>query len=226
MMKLMRGQVTLTLVCIILGLMLAIQFRSIKESNPTLHGQRVEDLTRRLAQADQERTALQNEVYTLHSGMASPDTQQNRVKAGLTRITGPGIQVTMDDSAVKTVPGKSADLYLIRDIDILLVLNELKAAGAEALSVNGQRVVATTEIRNAGPAIVINNTALSSPIEIKAIGDPAALASALKIRGGVIETRQIWGIQIAVAKQPNLEIPMSKGQPRFEYAKAVKENTK
>ncbi|MDF2501862.1 MAG: hypothetical protein K0Q77_2576 [Anaerosporomusa subterranea] len=224
-MKLRKGQVALTLVCIILGLMLAIQFRT-TDGNLPLQSQRAEDLTRRLAQVDQERTTLQNEVHKLRSGVtSSADAEQIKSKAGFTRITGTGIQVTMDDRGVKSGPGKNSELYLIRDSDILLVLNELKAAGAEAISINGQRVISTTEVRNAGPAIVVNNIAISSPIEIKAIGDPAMLENALKIRGGVIETRQIWGIQIAVTKQQNVEIPMYKGPQRFNYAKPVKEGT-
>ena len=225
-MKLQRGQITSTLVCVILGLMLAIQFRTTKDANPPVQAQRVEDLTRRLAQVDQERTSLQNEMSTLRNGKTnSADAELITARAGLTRMTGTGIQVTMDDRNIKTGPGKS-DLYLIRDDDILLVLNELKAAGAEAISVNGQRIIATTEVRNAGPALMVNNFATSSPIEIKAIGDPATLENALKIRGGVIETRQIWGIQITVTKQQNLEIPMYKGPQRFNYAKPVKEGAK
>jgi uncharacterized protein YlxW (UPF0749 family) len=226
-MKLQRGQIILTFVCVILGLMLAIQFRTTKDGNLPLHSQRAEDLTRRLAQVEQERTKLQNEAYTLRSGVtSSSDTEQIKAKAGFTRITGTGIQVTMDDRGVKSGPGKNSELYLIRDGDILLVLNELKAAGAEAISINGQRIISTTEVRNAGPAIVVNNISISSPIEIKAIGDPATLGNALKIRGGVIETRQIWGIQIAVIKQQNLEIPMYKGPQRFNYGKPVNEDTK
>lgn len=223
-MKLQRGQLTLTLVCIILGLMLAIQFRTTKEANLPIQAQRVEDLTRRLAQVDQERKSLESELSTMRNGVTtSADAELITAKAGLTRITGPGILVQMDDRAVKTGPGKGSDLYLIRDEDILLIVNELKAAGAEAISINGQRVIATTEVRNAGPALMVNNIATSSPIEIRAIGDPSILENALRIRGGVIETRQVWGIQITVTKQQQLEVPMYKGPYRFNHAKPVKE---
>ncbi len=79
--------------------------------------------------------------------------------------------------------GARSKLILIHDEDLLKLVNELKAAGAEAITVNEQRVVASTEIRCAGPTISVNNNRISPPYVIQAIGDPAGLESALKMRG-------------------------------------------
>ena len=63
-------------------------------------------------------------------------------------------------------------MYIIHDEDLLRVLNELCAAGAEAISINDQRIVATTEVRCAGPTVSVNNVRSAPPYVIKAIGNP------------------------------------------------------
>ena len=109
------------------------------------------------------------------------------------------------------------------DDDLLKVINELKAAGAEALSVNEQRLIATSEIRCAGPTVSVNNHRSSPPYVIKAIGDPKTLDAALKMRGGVVETLKFWGIQVAInVVEDKLEIPAYSGTFRYEYAKPIK----
>jgi len=75
----------------------------------------------------------------------------------------------------------------VRYDDLLKLVNELNAAGAEAIAINDERIIATTEIRNAGNYIVINTNRYSAPFEIKAIGNPDTLEAALKLLGGVAD---------------------------------------
>ena len=63
-------------------------------------------------------------------------------------------------------------MYIIHDDDLLRVINELRAAGAEAIAINGERIVAMSEIRCAGPTLSVNNNRSAPPYEIKAIGNP------------------------------------------------------
>ena len=102
----------------------------------------------------------------------------------------------------------------------------MRAAGSEAISVNNQRLIASSEIRSAGAFISINNANLATPFEIKAIGDPATLENSLKMRGGVIETLQFWGIRVAVEKKDKLLIPAFKGSLRFIHATPVIDESK
>ena len=223
-----QGQAAIALVCMVLGVMLAVQFRTTQDVNSSIPYQRVEDLSRRLNETEKERDALAKEVHQLRQSATlhneSKEMEETiRMAAGLLAIEGPGVVLTIDDSKRPSKPGENPNLYIIHDDDILKVINELLAAGAEAISINEQRLIATSEIRCAGPTLSVNNVRYSPPYEIRAVGDPKNLENALKMRGGVIETLQFWGIQIAIKKQEKINIPAFKGAFRFEYGQAVKE---
>lgn len=125
----------------------------------------------------------------------------------------------MDDSKIASKPGENPNLYIIHDDDLLRVINELRAAGAEAIAINGERIVAMSEIRCAGPTLSVNNNRSAPPYEIKAIGNPNNLESALKLRGGVLENFKFWGIQADLSQSDDIVIPAFKGRKSFEYAK-------
>ena len=131
--------------------------------------------------------------------------------------------MTIDDSKIKSKAGENQNLYIIHDDDLLKVINELRAAGAEAISVNGQRLMATSEIRCAGPTLSVNNVRSAPPYEIRAIGDSATLESALRMRGGVMETLQVWGIQLEVKAAQDIVVPAYKGASKFSFAKEAEE---
>ena len=105
----------------------------------------------------------------------------------------------------------------MHDEDILRVVNELKAAGAEAIAVNEQRLITTTGIRCSGSTIKINKKDLVPPFVITAIGNPETLEGALKMRGGVIDHLQFFGIQVSVKKVEKLEIPAYSGGIKSNY---------
>lgn len=221
-----QGQVALALVCVVLGVMVAVQFRTTQDIRSTIPFQRIEDLSQRLSQTEKERDALQQQVKELsqvsHSEATNKEQELIKMGAGVVALQGQGILVSIDDSKRASKPGENPNLYLIHDDDILKVINELWAAGAEAMSINEQRLIASSEIRCAGPTLSVNNTRYSPPYEIRAIGDPQTLENALRMRGGVVETLQFWGIQITIRKQDVVNIPAYKGTFRFEYATPVK----
>ncbi|EAX46430.1 protein of unknown function DUF881 [Thermosinus carboxydivorans Nor1] len=230
MLQIKQGQVAIALVCVVLGIMLAVQFRTTQDIRSTIPFQRLEDLSQRLSQTEKERDALLKEVHQLRQATgveaASRETELIKMGAGVVALHGPGIIVTIDDSKRPSKPNENPNLYLIHDDDILKVINELWAAGAEAISINEQRLIATSEIRCAGPTLSVNNTRYSPPYEIRAIGDPKTLENALRMRGGVVETLQFWGIQVSIKRQDDITIPAYKGTFRFEYAKPVKDGEK
>ncbi len=146
---------------------------------------------------------------------------------GLVSVEGKGITVILDDVS-PTQEMKDSGLYnnagIVHDTNISTFINELKAAGAEAISVNDERVVAMTEVRCVGPTIMINGTRVSAPFTIKAIGNPETLESALKISGGAVETAtKIYGISVTIQKSDKLYIKKYLGSTQSEYATMVKD---
>ncbi|MBC8016561.1 MAG: DUF881 domain-containing protein [Sporomusaceae bacterium] len=211
--------------------MLAVQFRTTKDIRSSVQYQRAEDLTQRLMQVEKERTALEDQIRNLRQApggdTAAKDQELIKIGAGLVPLQGTGIIITVDDTKPTAPSGiKNPNLYLIKDEDILKILNELRVAGAEAIAINNQRLIASSEVRTAGSFISINNRNFAAPFEIKAIGDPVALENALKIRGGVIETIQFWGIQAVVKQSTTVDIPAFKGTFRFQYAQPVQDGGK
>jgi uncharacterized protein YlxW (UPF0749 family) len=227
--KLTNGKLAVALVCVILGIMLAFQFRVQENIRESLPYQRSEEAATMIKELQAERDKLRSEVTTLRdtlagnsSGTSASELQRARVYAGLTNMTGPGIIMTMNDSKKQASANQDPNLFLIHDDDVLKVINELRAAGAEAISINGQRITGTTEIRCAGPTISINHTMTAPPLEIHAIGDPVTLENALRMRGGVVEEISLWGIEISLRRADVVQVPAYSGTTQWTYAKEAK----
>ena len=222
-----QGQVAIALVCVVLGIMLAVQFRTTQDIRSSIPYQRAEDLSLRLSQTEKERDAALRQLQEVQNSTISEaltkEAEMFRMAAGYVPVQGPGLIVTIDDSKRPMKPGENPNLYLIHDDDILKVINELWASGAEAISINEQRLIIGSEIRCAGPTLSVNNARYSPPYEIRAIGDPKTLEAALKMRGGVIETLQFWGIQVSVKLQENVKVAAYKGARKYEFARPYKE---
>jgi len=150
---------------------------------------------------------------------------QARFLAGLTPVQGPGVAVTLNDSKKtfpRILPPGMTPPNLIHDTDINAVVNELKAAGADAISVNGQRLVATSSIRSVGPAVLVNSVPQAPPFIIKAIGDPKTLASAMTLPGGVATQLKAYdSAMFSVEKAGTLTLPAYSGGGTPRYAKPV-----
>ena len=210
------------LVCLIVGAMISTQFRSAEQAKQSVNQQRAEDLVEKLKNAEKENKALANKLEEMETQGAGGDRKvlnDLKIKAGEVPLHGPGVLVVVNDSQVTPKAGENPNLYVIHDDDLLRLLNELRAAGAEALSVNQERLLDISEVRCAGPTVSVNNTRFTPPYEIRAIGDPKTLESALRLRGGVVETLKFWGITVDVKKKDDVVIPAYKGTRHFEYAK-------
>ena len=160
--------------------------------------------------------------------LLNDEIEDLKILAGLTELKGSGIIVTLDDTRAINQIAVDAGFYdpnvfVIHDSDILLVINELRAAGAEAISVNGQRITSATEIRCVGPVIQINGIRLTAPFKISAIGSPDTLASSLKLRGGIVDSIEQADIDVIIEKSDAIVIPKSDGVIDYKYATPVEE---
>ncbi|MGP1366895.1 MAG: DUF881 domain-containing protein [Schwartzia sp. (in: firmicutes)] len=231
MITLKHGHISVVFVCMVLGFMLATQFRIAMDQRSSLPYQRQEELAARLLATEKERDALQEKLADLEAtaAQAAENAVERqaiddlRLRAGQIPLTGPGVIVTIDDSKTASKAGDNQNLYIIHDDDLLRVVNELRAAGAEALSINGQRLMAMSEIRCAGPTLSVNNVRSAPPYEIRAIGNVETLEKALLMRGGVADTLQVWGIQIDIKTAAQVTVPAYKGMGPMQYARPQEE---
>ena len=142
---------------------------------------------------------------------------------GLTNLEGKGIELTVADNPDATSEniGVLDDIskYIVHYNDIIALTNELKNAGAEAISVNGQRIVSQTAITCIGNVIKINDEKVSSPFVIKAIGFPESLKGALTRGGGYLSYMKLDGIQVSIRQQDNIQIPKYTGVISSKYMK-------
>lgn len=147
-----------------------------------------------------------------------------RHQAGLEAVRGPGVRVVLTDSAVEPRTREELTDLRIQDVDLQLVANALWRAGAEAVAVNGRRLVSTTAIRKAGSTILVNYRAVSSPYQVAAIGDPDRLRSAIEtsqIAGRFDVWGDVYGLGFETQAVQTLTIPALPGLEGVGFARPV-----
>lgn len=179
----------------------------------------LEKLEAELEEARQEMTKETGKGTDLEAELLN-----NNKLLGLTELTGSGIIVTLSDNTGVTANDieiyENLNSYIIHDQDIWSIVNELNNAGAEAISVNGQRVVSTTAISCSGTVITINGVKLNSPFQINAIGNPESLAS-ISRPGGYLEDIWLRGAIINIEKSSNVVVSKYAGTLTPKYMKAI-----
>jgi uncharacterized protein YlxW (UPF0749 family) len=125
------------------------------------------------------------------------------------------MRIVLDDSSVKTIPPKEdPELYIVHEYQLRDVVNVLWSAGAEAISINGERVVEPTSIYCVGSTILVNDTRTSPPYEFLVVGDQARLEGALGDAANLkaLKSRiKLYGLQFTAQKQRELALPAYTG---------------
>jgi uncharacterized protein YlxW (UPF0749 family) len=109
-------------------------------------------------------------------------------------------------------------MFVIHDTNLVAVVNELKAAGAEAIEINGQRIVGNTAIRCAGPIILINTKQVAPPFIVEAIGNQNNLMQ-LDMIGGELDYLRGLGLKVSIDKKDNLDLPAYEGSIVMNFAR-------
>lgn len=230
--------ITITIICFVLGLMLAMQLKTVQVNSET-GSDRINEIQTQYAELkrnyDAKVTELEEKDKMLDD-YRKAETDEETVEilkqelnkalqdAGLTNVRGTGITVVLEDST-KTIEGVyDLNSYLVHDEDIMKVVNELRGAGAEAISVNNQRIISTSEIRCAGTTIFINGERVGAPFVIKAIGDSALLESAMLMRGGYVDGIKEW-INVKITRETDVVIPKYNKTISSKYMTTVVEDT-
>lgn len=188
------------------------EIKNIEAENKRLNGS-ISEQALRLAEY---KTGMENEGSLF--GVMQNELTKVRNYSDYSKVQGPGIIMTLNDSKQEVVEGGDIAWYLIHDIDILEIVNELRMAGAEAISINDERVTATTSIRCGGPTIIIDGKRHAVPFVIKAIGDPKTLeASALAPESYIELYMSYSGIQVEIQKVEKLIINGYDGKNKLRY---------
>lgn len=228
------AQVSIALVCVILGVMLSVQFKTTGYYRATLVPERTEDLAAQITTVKKEKEAMEQKVASLeeqikntkNNAQARADLQKElqsaRLSVGLLPVEGPGVKITLSDNPKALEPGEDPNDLLIHEDNLLMVVNDLKAAGAEAISINDQRITAMSEIRCAGTMIVVNQVRIGPPFVLLAVGNPDVLENNMTQKSGNLSAMQFMGIQARIEKSEKLRIPGYKGTVRMDFGKAVK----
>ena len=227
--------IMICLALFIFSFIIAAQLNTVANTNIISEGMREAELLRELQNVKEDYSALkasydksQEIVEEYKTSSATNDTliasmkselERANTLAGLTTVRGEGVVVTLKDS---TDISMSAEAGLVHDTDITAIITELKAAGAEAISINGQRVISTTAIRCVGPTIQVNSVKVASPFYIKAIGNSKYLESALNIRNGVADSLKAYGIEVNIETDSKITIDKYDLALRLQYATEVK----
>jgi len=227
-----------TMLCIVLGMLLALslktQRQAINEGEPTrtpalraayrVMKQQNQQVEKDLAEykARYERLAAKQSKGIAGTKDIQAVIDENKMIAGTIAVHGPGIIVQLEDSPKRPAEARQDVIrdYIVHDSDIRDVVNELFAGGAEAISVNGQRLMASSSIRCVGPVVLVNTTQVGAPFIIKAIGKPETLESGLKVPGGIYDDLYAWDM-IQITTEPDIYVPAYTGSTRFNYAKTV-----
>lgn len=221
---------------LLLGLTLTIQFKIPQEGIGLISADTVPQLENDLHNTMSEIDGLRQQYNNLRRRNAEYERvmgeqgnlnevlerqlAQAEMLAGLTKVTGPGIEILLDDSSWEGIRDKDPNLLLVHDEDILAIVSELKAAGAEAIAINGQRIMFNTEIRCGGPTININSVRYAPPYIITAIGEPNNLYAYMGgHESGYLDLLEYYGLQVNVEQKEELVVPEYKGNISFKHVK-------
>ncbi|MEC3998551.1 DUF881 domain-containing protein [Actinacidiphila sp. DG2A-62] len=219
-----RAQLIVAVLLAVLGLGVAIQVRTTSD-NGALRGARQEDLVRILTELDNRSQRLQDEKRGLDSQRSELETSSDQaaealkqtqqkerelgVLAGSVPAQGPGITLTITDPH----GGVESD-------SLLDTLQELRAAGAEAIQINGVRAVADTYFTQGSDGVLVDGHKLAQPYVFKVIGNPQDLEPALNIPGGVVQTLEKEQATADVVRSQKIVVDALRSPKQPDYARS------
>ncbi len=221
-MKKNGGRYILFVVFLIFGMVIAVQFKntmaarktsaSSKYTVDTLKEQlaRVQEETEELKKAIDENVVMKNELIKEYVSQQNDDQLEKqwesiKLHTGMVGVKGPGIVISLHDAPARQ-PDTPLSLLIIHDQDIKVILNDLKKAGAQAIAVNGERIVPMSEQVCAGPTIMINGNRHPVPYIIEAIGDPDELYESITTSSRIANMTE-FNIRVEITKSKEIVLP-------------------
>jgi len=230
--------ITLGVMCLILTVAILVQIRTIENTTTTVsqslkeNGLRDEVLRwkERYDESYKALTESTKELEEIRKVATQDDTvanakqeeiKQNDMLLGTYEVNGPGIIITLSDNNTGMLQNGEQVLdfnqLIVHDDDLIQVINALNNAGAEAISINGQRIVQTTAITCEGNIIKVNGQPVSSPFTIKAIGSSGLLYGSVTMIGGYLYYMELDGTLVDVKQADNVTVEKYNGIINYKY---------
>ena len=239
-MKLSVWKFNILVLCIMMGVLITLQIKSVNgdylyvplktihDYNITIKSEKKEiENLKNILEERKERysqyASIKDEGGIIKEAMLE-ELKDHQLISGFTDVEGQGIILVVNDATRDLYEGEELNNVLVHDIDILNLINDLKVAGAEAISINGQRLLPNSEINCHGHNIRINNQIFAQPFIIRAIGDSKTLEAALvapPTYGYFL--KNIIGLYLEVNTGLNIKIPKYSEEMKNKYLEATGE---
>ena len=232
----------LGIMCVLLSYGIAVQIKTVNGTEtPTSTNARENELRDAVLKAKEKYDNLYQQLENAENKLEEERTKatqnnteltelENEIKEGnkilgLSEVTGNGLIITVNDNQDILLSNWLADpnLLLVHDSDLLSIVNELKNARAEAISINDQRLISTSAIDCDGNIIKVNGEKIGAPFTIKAIGLPELLINVNRTGGYLDNLRDNRYLKVSVEKvtdKKTITIPKYNGVIKFQYAKS------
>lgn len=217
--------ITISIMALILSCVMFAQFRIVEETDlAQIENMREEELRQAIAEWKEKYEKTIEKILDTNKKVQEYEEKQESNKEtkelvqkelseakeifGLTNVEGDGIIITLTDTEEMAYTGN----------DLLYLVNELRAAGAEAISINDERIINMTDIADiSSKYIVVNSNPVLSPYIVKVIGDKTYLKSALTIKNGYVDLKEKEGYKISLQEKNNIKINKYSGDVTLKY---------
>lgn len=239
-MKRSVSKVNIFILTLILGLMIVMQYKITKTGTKYVSFKDIETQVIQIESQEVENKILSDQVIQLENQIKAfkdainengdiesvlrDEIEKYRLVVGIDDVSGPGVVIIVTDSDRALLENEDPNNLLVHDLDIQALIDDLMLAGAEAIAVNGQRVLPNfTEVVCNGPTVRVNEKMYSQPFIIEAIGDRNYLKAAINAPDQYGQVLRQWGIFLEVNTSIYLEISGYDLPIQFKYMKP-KEN--
>jgi len=234
-----RWHAVLTLALAVAGFLAVTQIRNelLIRQQLRVPSQQLAELSFRLRDQERIQGVLEQEIASLREQVRAREQSsalgtaqlailgrqlaQLRIQTGLTAMTGPGVVVELRDSPLPLPPGGDPNTVILHYTDLHSVINELWASGAEAISLNGIRVITATGLSCVGTTILCSTKRLAPPYQIVALGDKGAMQQYLQRPGGALWVLRGFGFPIKLRTDSTLTVPAYRGGFHITFAHSL-----
>lgn len=234
--KLGRKEILIFTLCLLIGMFLVFQGKNVGGQKLYVSGKAISEYEAVIASEKMTTENLLNQIEDAKRLLEDYENSSERqtkklikeklsnekddfsIFAGLGEVKGKGVRIVVDDGTRDLFEGEDINNVLVHDIDIILIINELKRCKAEAIAVNGHRISPSTSIVCSGYTVRMDGITYARPFEITAIGDSRRIASDLLAPDGYGTSLKDFGVIFSLEYVDEVIIPAAESMQNFKYA--------